>query len=188
MINLLSEEISNGVIQELVGELAEIDLSSIYHTGDKIAFWLNCYNYLLLFTLFYKKWIINKDSDWKLFFKNIHYIIGKREVSFIDMQYIILGKVLFFEGTLKPSESIKELCIVKIDNWRLLGLLFYSPTGITLSPKVYKAIDFEEGQMVIDNFNAYLKNFLKLETKQKIIHIPELLTFIDINWIEKLKK
>lgn len=55
----------NKPLIKMVGQLRYLKIEKI-NTKDKcMAFWLNCFNYLLLFAIFYKKWNIDGEKIWK---------------------------------------------------------------------------------------------------------------------------
>ena len=53
----------NTKLIELLGQLKYLDLNLIDSKIKCLSFWLNCFNYLLLFTIFYRKWNLNKKKN-----------------------------------------------------------------------------------------------------------------------------
>ena len=104
----------NKTLIKMVGQLKYLKIEMI-NTKDKcLAFWLNCFNYLLLFAIFYKKWNIDGEKVWKKFFKNVKFNIGGKNYSFNDIQYIIFKKPSFISSSYKAPDEIKQLNIDKI--------------------------------------------------------------------------
>ena len=106
----------NKKIFNLIGQLKYIDLSKIKLLNERMCFWLNCFNYLMLFTFFYKKWNLSTEKEWKYFFKNVKYDIGDNAYTFQDMQYIIYKKILFFPSSYKNNDNLKEFRVNKSDD------------------------------------------------------------------------
>ena len=100
MQNILDEMnkniIENKNIINLVSQLKYLELKEFISLKQRMSFWLNCFNYLVLFTIFYKKWNINTYEEWKYFLRNVKYNINGDAYSFNDIQYLIFNKVLFF--------------------------------------------------------------------------------------------
>ena len=51
----------------LVGQLKYLKIDLINTKIKCFSFWLNCFNYLILFAIFYRKWDINGEKKWKQF-------------------------------------------------------------------------------------------------------------------------
>ena len=157
--------------KELIGELRNIDLKQLTNNKSKICFWLNCFNFLLLYTIFYKKWIICDEKSWKSFLKNVKYIIGGNQYSFNDIQYIIFGKLFFFSSGYKPGDAAKKNAInpklKTIDN---NPFCLYIPTNDFLKPIIFEENSLEK-DMIKRKIN-YIFSFIKIDNKK--IYISEL--------------
>ena len=112
--------IENKTIFNLIGQLKYIDPEKILSIKERMCFWLNCFNFLIIFTFIYKKWNIIDEKDWKYFFKNVKYSIGDNDYSFHDMQYIIYKKILFFPGSYKINENLKKYRVNKTEDGKVL--------------------------------------------------------------------
>ena len=108
ILDISNKFVNTITFKELIGELRIIDLNELTNDNSKICFWLNCFNYLLLYTIFYKKWKISGEKSWKYFLQNVKYNIGGNAYSFNDMQYIIFGKLYFFPSGYKPPDVVKK--------------------------------------------------------------------------------
>jgi len=183
-INEILEEtnvkLKSQTFKELVGELRIIDLEQLTSHKAKICFWLNCFNFLLLYTIFYKKWNISGEKNWKNFLNNVKYNIGGYLLSFNDIQYIIFNKVYFFPTSYKPSDAVKSNLIfnkLKSEN-NNNPFSLYIPTKEFFKPIIYEenTIDIEINKRKIN----YLFNFLKVDNKK--INITELLLNYEPNF------
>ena len=177
-----SKLIENKKLLNLIGQLKNIDLGKICLLNDRICFWLNCFNYLILFTMFYKKWNINNERDWTYFFENVKFLIGGNYYTFNDMQYILFKKILFFPNTYKVNDSLKKIRVSKADDGKNLEKkysLLYNPFLVYLPIKGFiKPIIFDENQLE-SQFNQrtkdYLNTFIYFDAKNNGIIIPQLL-------------
>ena len=96
-------------IRELLGELSNLKLSIFNNEKEKICFWLNCFNFLSLYSIFYLKLNISEKEIWKNFFHNIKYNIGGFNFSFEDMLYILFQKNVFIRNQdYTPREYVKK--------------------------------------------------------------------------------
>ena len=177
-----SKLIENKKLLNLIGQLKNLDLGKICSLNDRICFWLNCFNYLILFTMFYKKWKINNERDWTYFFENVKFLIGGNYYTFNDMQYILFKKILFFPNTYKGNDNLKKIRVSKADDGKNLEKkysLIYNPFLVYLPIKGFiKPIIFDENQLE-SQFNQrtkdYLNTFIYFDAKNNGIIIPKLL-------------
>ena len=158
----------------LINSLKKFKPESITKYKERLCFWLNCFNYLILYTIFYKKWLINCEKDWKKFFKNVYFRIGKNKFNFNDMQYIIFNKVLFFNGNAHKDE-IEQFTLKNCDDYEkekidISYFSIYLPTKEFFEPRIFEPDSIEE-EMQRKNTN-YFNNNIKLE-KNNIIEISD---------------
>ena len=158
----------------LINSLKKFKPESIKKYKERLCFWLNCFNYLILYTIFYKKWIINCEKDWKKFFKNVYFLIGKNKFNFNDMQYIIFNKVLFFNGNVHKDE-IEQFTLKNCEDYEkekmdISYFSIYLPTKEFFEPRIFEPDSIEE-EMQRKNTN-YFNNNIKLE-KNNIIEISD---------------
>ena len=100
-------KMKNQALIELIARLRDFNPKTIDSINDSIIFWINLFNSLLLFTIFYKKYTsLNTEKDWKLFLKNIYFNIGKNNYSFNDIQIIIFGKTIFPADKYKAEKYV----------------------------------------------------------------------------------
>ena len=193
--NLLDEAhhhlMENKNIFDLVGQLKFIDPGKIKLFKERMCFWLNCFNYLLLFTFFYKKWNISTEIEWKNFFKNVKYSIGLNLYSFHDILYILYKRILFFPSTYKIKENLKKMRVNKTEDAKAIEknnpllynpFMLYVPIKDFVRPIIYEQLklDNQSNQRIKEYFNS----FIKIDDKNNII-IPELLSNYVPNFLDK---
>ena len=151
----------------LINSLKKFKPESITKYKERLCFWLNCFNYLILYTIFYKKWVVNCEKDWKKFLKNVYFRIGKKKFNFNDMQYIIFRKVLFFNGSVHKDElepfSLKSCEDYEEEKIKVSYFSIYLPTKEFFEPRIFEP-DFIEEEMQRRTTN-YFNNNIKLENK-----------------------
>ena len=177
--------IENNSLIKLIGQLKYIKLDIIDTKTKCLSFWLNCFNYLILFTIFYKKWNINGEKKWKKFFKNVKFDIGGKEFSFNDMQYIIFKKPYFISSTYKAPDEIKKFNIEKIkgdkkfDEYsKLIPFILYLPIKKFLYPSLYNYESFEK--QINERINNYINKYIYIDEKN-LLCCSELLLKYETN-------
>ena len=178
---------------KLIGQLKYLKFEIINSKAKCLSFWLNCFNYLILFAIFYRKWNINGEKKWKKFFRNVKFDIGGKYFSFNDMEYIIFKKPTFFSSTYKAPDEIRKLNLEKIPGdkkldecAKLVPFLLYIPVKKFLSPSLYDDLNIEK--QIIQRMNKYVNKFIYFDDKNHLCCI-ELLLKYDTNIFGKgLKK
>ena len=107
---------ANKKILELICQLKYIYPEKLVRCKERVCFWVNCFNFLIIFTIIYKKWNINDKEGWKFFLQNVKYLIGNKYFTFNDMLYLLYKKTLFFQSSYKVNDEIKKLRIDKADD------------------------------------------------------------------------
>ena len=173
ILNETNMKLNTQTFRELIGELRNIDLKQLKNNKSKMCFWLNCFNFLLLYTIFYKKWNFSDEKSWKSFFKNVKYNISGNNYSFNDMQYIIFQKIYFFTFSYKPADFVKKNIIdnSKIKSYNNNPFSLYIPTKEFFAPIIY------EENTLVDNLNKrkeeYLNSFVVIDNNK--VNVTELL-------------
>ena len=193
--NILDEAhqqlISNKKIFNLIGQLRYIDPDKIQLLKERMCFWLNCFNYLMLFTFIYKKWNINNEKNWKYFFKNVKYYIGDNYYSFHDMLYIIYKKILFFPSSYKINDNLKKYRVNKTEDGKNIEkkypllynpFMIYVPIKGFLKPIIYDDSQFEK--QINQRIKDYFFNFLGVDYQNNIL-LPELIANYIPNFLTK---
>ena len=163
----------NKALIKMVGQLRYLKIEMINSKDKCLAFWLNCFNYLLLFAIFYKKWNIDGEKIWKKFFKNVKFDIGGRNYSFNDIQYIIFKKPSFISSSYKAPDEIKKLNIDKIngdkkfdDYEKLIPFVLYLPLKNFLYPSLFTFDNIEK--QVKERINKYINKLIWFDEKNHL--------------------
>jgi hypothetical protein len=179
-------------IWDLVAELKLIELNSISNNEKRLCFWLNCFNFLSLMTIFYLKLNISDREIWKNFLHNVKYNIGGFDFSFEDMLYIIFQKNVFFPNKdYMPPEHVKKniidpLDIISANELQTISpLLLYLPIKEFFRPTIYfyNKNDFE-GYLSKGIIN-YFYNFLTYDKDTESLYLNELLFILEPDFIAK---
>ena len=181
IIDINKRLIQNKKLFELIGLLKYFLPEKLITIKQRISFWVNCFNFLILFTLFYKKWIINSKDDWKYFFQNVLYIIGGKKYTFNDMQFILFKRPLFFTSNYKSNDEIKKLRVDKTDDFKILEKIYplinnpfviYLPIKDFLRPIIFYEKDLE--YQMSQRIEKYLEKYVYIDEMNNLI-VPELL-------------
>ena len=177
----------------LIGQLKYLKIDTINTKVKCLAFWLNCFNYLIIFVIFYRNWNIVGEKKWKKFLRNVKFEIGGKYFSFSDMEYIIFKKPSFFSSTYKAPDEIKKLNIEKIngdkkydDYSKYIPFLLFLPIKKFLSPSLYDETNFDN--QVEQRIKKYINKYIYIDEK-KHLWCSELLLKYESNIFGKgLKK
>ena len=191
-------KMQNSGIIEIISELRLFEPDKLKTIRKRVCFWVNVFNSLFLFTIFYKKIQLNDKREWKKFFQNIYFNIGGNCYSFNDIQYILFNKVIFISNDYSPEKYVKDCSIkalrkkysnLNIDDVYISYFSLFIPNKSVLNFKIYS----------LDNINEEMKNkdveffnhFLEIDSTNNII-IPEFIfnvenKFLEDNILEKYK-
>ena len=181
----------NKKLFELIGLLKLFSPENLNSSKQRICFWVNCFNFLIIFTIFYKKWIINSKDDWKYFFQKIVYIIGGKKYTFNDMQYILFKRPLFFTSSYKANDEFKKLRVDKADDFKILEkkyplinnpFVVYLPTKEFIRPIILKENDIE--MQMNKRIEEFFEKYIYIDENNNII-LPELLTNYNSRFLYK---
>ena len=172
---------ANKKILELICQLKYIYPEKLVRCKERVCFWVNCFNFLIIFTIIYKKWNINDKEGWKFFLQNVKYLIGNKYFTFNDMLYLLYKKTLFFESSYKVNDEIKKLRIDKADDAKNIDKkipFIYNTFMIYIPTKDFnRPIILEENKLEIqlnEIVKEYLNEFIIID-KDNTITLPELL-------------
>ena len=181
---------SSGLI-EFLAELKNVDLKQIKSETDKFCFWLNCFNFLLLFAIFYLK-VYNLGKDlWENFLKNIQYNIGGNNYSLEDMSYVLFKKKIFFQKSkYTPKNYVKKNSIdfskeknIFQDAFPLLPLLLYIPTKEFFKITIYAKSDLQD--QIFAKITTSILTMILWNERNKALSLSGLLFIFDPNFLNK---
>ena len=183
--------INSGVLKEFLGELKKVDLKQLKGQISKLCFWLNCFNFLLLFYIFYAKPDTFNNTFWENCFKYVQYNIGGNNYSFEDMLYILFKKNIFFpQKKYSPKGYVKKQVVdlskekgISQEEVFVSPLLLYLPTKEFYKPIIYEENDIQS-QITARLYNNILA-IIKWNAKDKILSLSELLIYVEDKFIEK---
>ena len=157
-------------LKNLISNLKYINLDSIDTKKKCFSFWLNCFNYLIIYAIFDQLLILNDEKQWKIFFNGQQYNIGGKNFNSNDMQYILFKKAFFFSSAYKPKDYVKKLCIDKLngelkldEKVKLIPFLLYLPIKAFLRPTIYNQENI--GNDVNKRIKEYLNRFVTIDKK-----------------------
>ncbi len=181
---------SSGLI-EFLAELKNVDLKQIKSETDKFCFWLNCFNFLLLFAIFYLK-VYNLGKDlWENFLKNIQYNIGGNNYSLEDMSYVLFKRKIFFQKSkYTPKNYVKKNSIdfskeknIFQNAFPLLPLLLYIPTKEFFKITIYAKSDLQD--QIFAKITTSILTMILWNERNKALSLSGLLFIFDPNFLNK---
>ena len=184
--------IENKPLIESVAQLKYINLELINTKEKCLTFWLNCFNYLILFAIFYKKWDISNEKKWKKFFANVKFDIGGINFSFNDMQYILFKKPAFFSSTYKSPDNLKKLKIENIkgdekyNNYtKMIPFIIFLPIKKFLCPSLYNSGKIDEE--INCRIKKYINKYIKMDEQKRLCCNELLLKYVSNIFGKELK-
>ena len=154
---------SNENLNKLFNDLNLINLDNITTKKKGFTFWLNCFNYLILYSIFKEKLILNDENSWKRFFNEKYFNIGGKKFTSNDIQYILFKKPYFFSSAYKVKDYIKKLNIDNLEGdlklnfeekEKLIPFILYLPITGFLQPIIYNEDNIE------NDINKRIKEYL----------------------------
>jgi hypothetical protein len=164
---------SNETLKNLIDNLKYIDLKKIDNKKKCFSFWINCFNYLIIYRIFIEKLNLTDEKKWKAFFNTECFNIGGTNFSSNDFQYILFNKSYFISSAYKPKDQAKKLSLeqkageLKLDEKeKLIPFILYLPIQSFLKPSLTSEENIENdvNKRIKDYLNQYVtidkKNYL----------------------------
>ena len=177
-------------IKNLVAELQVIDLKYLLKISDdhKTTFWLNIFNFLMIFAVIYRKENLLTYYEWHKLKKNSFFNIGGLNFSLYEIETNILrnnymSKKLFSEIIdFSKGDSRNKF---KLDNIiKYLNFAISEPMTSSFKLQIYfpKTIEKQILKNAIDYFNSRIV----VDDKNILVKIPEYLSWVDDNFLKNL--
>lgn len=148
---------------------------------SKTCFWLNIYNFLVIFTVIYKKEVISNYYEWYRFIKNSYYNIGGYDVSLYEIDTCILrgsqtSKNIYGEVYRFPDSDPKSILLLE----KIEKDIFY---GISLptksSPRLQVYFPNTLTELLKLNAIDYFNRGINVDMDSCMLTIPEYVTWVD---------
>ena len=177
-------------IKELVAELQVANLKYILKLENKyqIAFWLNTFNFLLIFSIIYKKDVLITNYEWYKFKKNAYFNIGGYILSLFEIENILLknnyiSKKIYGEISDFPKGDLRNRFIVN-DRIKFLNFAISEPMKTCNKLQIYFPQSLEK--QIFKNTIDFFSKYIFIESKNYIIKIPEYLSWLEEEFINNL--
>ena len=178
-------------IKDLVSELQAIKLGGILKNDKfKSCFWINCYNFLTIFAIIYKKEVVLTYYEWYKFLKNSFFNIGGYEISLYEIENCILRStstsfILYGEAISFPKEDKRNELKILFPN-KYIEFCIYVPTKSSPNLQIYfpNTLNKQITRNTIDYFNAGIT----VDIDKCIVNVPEYLMWIDDKFLERIDK
>jgi hypothetical protein len=173
---------ANEDLGKLIEKLKYINLKNIDTKKKCFSFWINCFNYLLIYKIFKNKLNLSDEKKWKTFFNESSFNIGGKNFSPNDIQYILFNKSYFVSSSYKPQEYVKNINIEKIggelkleEKEKRIPFMLYLPIKFFLRPSIYYEENIENE--INERIKDYLNKCVSLDKKNCLIFSDILLKF-----------
>ena len=177
-------------IKDLVAELQVIDLKYLLQISDKhkTTFWLNIFNFLMIFAVIYRKENLLTYYEWHKLKKNSYFNIGGINFSLYEIETNILrnnymSKKLFSEIIDFPKGDSRNK--FKIDNIiKYLNFAISEPMTSSFKLQIYFPQTIEK--QILTNAIDYFNSRIIVDGKNILVKIPEYLSWVDDNFLGNL--
>jgi hypothetical protein len=177
-------------IKECVAELQKINLLKLKTDRLKICFWLNIFNFLTIFTIIYKKEVMNNYYEWYRFLKNSYFNIGGYDVSLYEIENCILTNNLASQNIygetpmLRDEDKRKSLKIEDIDRFTNYGISV--PTKSSPNLRIYFPSNL--GELLKLNVIEFFSKNINIDLDKNVLNISEFILWIDEQFIENMNQ
>ena len=179
-------------IKEAIAYLQKIKLNKLQNSKNKICFWLNLFNSLLIFAIIYKKEVLSNYYEWYRFLKNSYFDVGGIHITLFEIENFILTDGVYSENIYgeKPKVAFNDPKFnLKIDGNsvdKLIRFGIFLPTKTSPALKIY----FPNSLSQLLKLNAidYVAKFVNLDVDDKIFEYPEFVNWIDPIFVEKISE
>ena len=177
-------------IKDIVAELQVIDLNYLLNVRDnhKTAFWLNILNFLLIFTVIYRKENILTNYEWHKLKKNSFFNIGGFNFSLQEIEMNIIGnnnksKTYYEELPSFPRGDSRNN--FKIDNVvKYVNFGIFEPMTYSFKLQIYFPQTIEN--QILKNAIDYFSSTIIFDGKNIMVKIPEYILWVDDNFLKNL--
>ena len=177
-------------IKDLVAELQVIDLKYLLKISDehKTTFWLNIFNFLMIFAVIYRKENLLTYYEWHKLKKNSYFNIGGLNFSLYEIETTILrnnymSKKLFSEFIDFPKGDSRNK--FKLENTiKFLNYAISEPMTSSFKLQIYFPQTIEK--QILKNAIDYFNSRIIVDGKHILVKIPEYLSWVDDNFLGNL--
>ncbi len=157
---------------------------------SKTCFWLNIYNFLVIFTIIHKKEIASNYYEWYRFLKNSYFDIGGYEISLYEIENCLLteneisfnryGEHLHF----KKDDYRSCLKINNIPTFTIYGISI--PTKTSPPLRIYFPNNLND-LLKLNAIDFYSRN-INIDMDNFILSVPEVIEWVDPKFMDNIKK
>ena len=175
-------------IKDLILTLRNISIEALSKKViNYYCFWLNIYNFLIIFSYIYKCEGFSNSYEWNRFMKNSYFTIGNIEISLLEIETIILREKSISEkiyGYKKYDSQLELPKIQKFDNIINFGISMLSSSSPSI--RIYFPTNFMESLKL--NATEFFWRSIKIDLDNNELTIPEYITWIEPDFITNLDK
>ena len=177
-------------IKDLVAELQVIDLKYLLKISDehKTTFWLNIFNFLMVFAVIYRKENLLTYYEWHKLKKNAYFNLGGINFSLYEIETTILrnnymSKKLFSEIIDFPKGDSRNK--FKLDNTiKYMNFAISEPMTSSFKLQIYFPQTIKK--QILKNAIDYFNSRIVVDGKNILVKIPEYLSWADDNFLGNL--
>ena len=177
-------------IKDLVAELQVIDLKYLLKISDehKTTFWLNIFNFLMIFAVIFRKENLLTYYEWHKLKKNAYFNLGGINFSLYEIETNILrnnymSKKLFSEIIDFPKGDSRNK--FKLDNIiKYMNFAISEPMTSSFKLQIYFPQTIEK--QILKNAIDYFNSRIIVDGKNILVKIPEYLSWVDDNFLGNL--
>ena len=174
-------------IQDNIAGLKKVNLVKVVGTNNKICFWLNLFNLLVIFTLIYTQIVPNSINRWKEVLKNAQFDIGGYELSLCDLYFQLLNVNFLIDQAFREKQKVNKF----INRFAISGLSeleqYLIVFGLYLPGFNGNTLVKFNSEDLFNQLKDILKNFIsknvKFNKQKKHLLITEEFLSFDMNFV-----
>jgi hypothetical protein len=156
-------------IRDMAGELTIVDLKALVSDEEKLTFWINLFNFMMLHAVITAEGIPLVELSRQLFYRKTKYNVGGFEFSLEDIREGIVfgnrGKNLVLGKQFKKNDPRKQFIVQK----PIVNSLFALSCFRLQSPKV-QTLEVESIYQQLDSATReYLDNVMSLDEYKNVV-------------------
>lgn len=178
-LNIIYSEQNNDLLKEIkhsVNKLQKINLTKLATINDKYVFWLNAFNFLLMYSIIITQFKPRTFDDWRNLLINSLYKIGGYDISLYEIENLILnGHNIYQETIVFTDPFMKKFSLTEFNI--LIDCVLYFP----IKNKNTSLVLFNNEnylKQIEDNTNEFFVKNIKYDSDNKRLTITNYLLLL----------
>lgn len=168
-------------IKSVVNKLQKVNLAKLFTANENYSFWLNAFNFLLIYSIIITQFKPKTFNDWNIILKNSLYKIGGYEISLHEIDHLILnGPNLHQEPITFTDPFMEKFSLLEYNI--LIDCALYFPIDSTItSLVVFHSEQFLK--QIEDITNDFFNKNIKFDSENNVLTMSSYLLLLFPNFV-----